>query len=144
MKLPEQLQCNLHFPDRGFRYDKVRLIGLELEAWAALEAAIKGRQSSMPLLVSLLSSSFPIVVPRPEVLRLVAESAQADISGELDGLALDAYFAIGFFLSQAQDQREAGATFEIDPGVRYEEQTVLLPDADILADLEAINRMVER
>ena len=67
----------------------------------------------------------------------------AELIDKLRSPALDAYLTLGLFLSQTHQQREAGAAFDIEPGVRHESQTLVLPGTDILADLEAINRAAD-
>ena len=140
MELSEQVQCNLYYPDRGFQYNQVRLAGLEMEAWSALRASLPALHRAVPHLVTLLSSPFPIRLSRSELLHLVTESNQVELTDDLEGSALDAYLTIEMFLSQAQGQREAGVSLEIDLSVRHENQTLLLPGTDVLADLEEINR----
>lgn len=35
-----QWQGSLHYPGRGFRYDTVRLVGLEVDEWMKLRSAV--------------------------------------------------------------------------------------------------------
>lgn len=114
--MKEQVQCSLYYPGLGFQYDKIRMAGLEFNEWAALQAELGSFEPPVPHLSALLNAPFPITLQRSEALQLAAEFKTRDLTGELDEPALGAYLTLGLFLAQVNDQREAGAAFEIDPG----------------------------
>lgn len=138
--IDEQVQCCLKFIGYDLAYDTVRLDSLSMDEWHALPRALKQPNVKMPVFRALVASEFPILLPRDELLALSKEVEKRIRRGEdLNGHALSGFSRLANFVVQAAEQRGASATFEIWPGEFFDEQILLAPGHDVLAELQAMD-----
>ncbi len=107
----EDIECYLNYPQQTGPFTAVYLASIERGEWLSFALWVSDRRAALPMLANLLAAELPVIVDRPQVLRLREECRQVDWD-TLSGSALGCLASLSLFLDQAANQENAGARFE--------------------------------
>lgn len=143
MTRKDQYQLCLHWPNRGFVKDTIRLASIEMDEWNALHQLVRDVPRGLRMLSEVLAGDPPYYIEHA-ALPSIAEECEDAIDYENPASpAQSALQTLSMFFSQALEQHEAGVLIDIWPGKRFETQVYVEPGTDLLADLAEINEWEE-
>ena len=139
MTRDDQYQLCLHWPNRGFAKEAIRLASIEMDELNALRQLVRDVPRGLRKLSEILAGDPPYYIEHA-ALASVAEECDAAIDyRDTASLAQSALLTLSMFFSQALEQHEAGVVMDIWPDKRFETQVYVEPGTDLLADLAEMN-----
>jgi hypothetical protein len=135
----DQVQLCLHWPNRGFVVETIRLASIDMDEWHALQQLVRDAPPGLRMLAEILAGDPPYTIEHAALTSVAEACDEAIDDKDTASAAQSALQTLSMFFSQALAQREAGVVVEIWPGKRFETQVYVEPGTDLLADLAEIH-----